>query len=155
MTDKLLVLGHFNVHHSICTTLLYKKLFTKWKNMYLFSFYSTKCPARFNFQNAKSLDYSVLRWQGVHRGYGRSMLHWEECWENVVFFSKSRGFFLKMIFVHSNLLKSRRIWMKNSHFDEYNLNFCWKWEQFLICSAYEEVFHTAFSIPYLAVHFWR
>ncbi len=65
MTDKLLVLGHFNVHHSICTTLLYKKLFTKWKNMYLFSFYSTKCPARFNFQSAKSLDYSVLMYQGT------------------------------------------------------------------------------------------
>ena len=64
MTTKLLFLCNFNVRHSICTTILYRKLFTKSKNIYLFSFYSTKCSARFNFQNAKSLDFSVLRWQG-------------------------------------------------------------------------------------------
>ena len=73
--------------------------------------------------------------------------------KNVVFFSKNWGFFLKISFFHSNLLGSRRIWMKNSHFDEYILNYWWKWEHFLISSVYEEVFFTAFSISYLAVHF--
>ena len=71
MTGKLLIMCNFNVHHSICTTLLYKKLFTKSKNIYLFSFYSTKCPARFNFQNAKSLDFSVLMYQW-------DILQWEK-----------------------------------------------------------------------------
>ena len=82
-----------------------------------------------------------------------TMLQWEKYWENVVFFSKSWGFFLKISFFHSNLLGSRRIWMKNSHFDEYILNYWWKWEHFLISSVYEEVFFTAFSLSYLAVHF--
>ena len=55
MTGKLLLLCNFNLHHSICTTLLYKILFTKSKNIYLFSFYSTKCPGRFDLKNARSL----------------------------------------------------------------------------------------------------
>ncbi len=88
LTCQLFTRCNFNVHHSICTTLLYKKLSTKWKNMYLFSFYSTKCPARFNFQNAKSLDFSVLMYQW-------DILQWGKFWKIVVFFSKSWGFFLK------------------------------------------------------------
>ena len=54
MAGKLLILCNTDdLHHLICTTLLYIILFTKSKNIYLFSFYSTKCPPRFNFKNAK------------------------------------------------------------------------------------------------------
>ena len=55
MPEKLQFLSYMysNLHSSICTTLLYKILFAKSKNIYLFSFYSTKCPPRINFKNAK------------------------------------------------------------------------------------------------------
>ena len=58
ITGKLLILCNFNVHHSICTTHFYKILFTKSKNIDSFSFYSPKCPAKFNFLNAKKTSCS-------------------------------------------------------------------------------------------------
>ena len=88
ITGKLLILCNFDLYHSICTKLLYKILFTKSNNIHWFSFYSTKCPARFNYQNAKSLDFSGLRYQGDYIAMGKIL-------RNVVFFLKSLGFFLK------------------------------------------------------------
>ena len=63
IAGKLLFLCNFSPHYSIFTTLLCKILFTKSKNIYLFSFYSTKCPGRFTFKSDKwdnPVDFTVF-----------------------------------------------------------------------------------------------
>ena len=52
ITGKLLILCNFDLHHSICTTLLYKILFTEFKNLFWFWFYGIKCKPTFDFLNA-------------------------------------------------------------------------------------------------------